>query len=70
MNIKLENKNRQVSGVAQYWLVWFVFIIALIYVCKSQRPLWLLIPAVVCVPVGNPIKMLTKIILEVRKCSK
>lgn len=70
MNIKLENKNRQVSGVAQYWLVWFVFIIALIYICKSRQPLWLLIPAVVCVPVGNPIKMLTKIILEVRKCSK
>lgn len=70
MNIKLENKNRQVSGVAQYWLVWFAFIFALIYYCKSQKPLWLIVPAVVCVPVGNPIKTLTKIILEVRKCSK
>lgn len=67
MNIKLENKNRQVSGVAQYWLVWFGFIIALMYILHSRQPLWLLILAVVCVPVGNPIKLTLKIIMEVKR---
>lgn len=65
MDFKIENKGKQMSGIAQYWLVWFAFIIALIYICKSRQPLWLLILAVVCVPVGNPVKMAIKI-MEVK----
>lgn len=67
MDFKIENKGKQMSGIAQYWLVWFAFIIALIYICKSRQPLWLLILAVVCVPVGNPIKLTLKIIMEVKR---
>ena len=58
MDIKVENKSKQISGVANYWLVWFVFIFILIYTYKTKLPLFLLIPAVVCVPIGNPIQMI------------
>lgn len=63
MDIKFENKSKQISGVANYWLVWFIFIFVLMYMYKSKQPLWLIIPAAVCVPVGNPIKA----ILEVKE---
>jgi len=66
MDIKFENKGKQISGVSKYWLVWFIFILVLMYMFDSKLPLFLIVPAVVCVPVGNPIQM----ILEVRKCSK
>lgn len=55
MDINFQNKGKQISGVANYWLVWFIFIFALCYVYESKEPLWLLTLATICTPVGNPL---------------